>query len=88
MSRGSQWDPRKAGKTLAERGLAFADAMEVLEGECLVGETVRSGEARFVALGQLRGRLMVVVYTMRGDEVRIISFRKANSREQKKFSTR
>ncbi|AIA56824.1 hypothetical protein Acaty_2p0010 (plasmid) [Acidithiobacillus caldus ATCC 51756] len=46
------------------------------------------GEPRFVALGALNGRVMVVVYTQRGSGVvRIISFRKANSREVKVYES-
>jgi uncharacterized DUF497 family protein len=75
-----QWDPKKADKTRGARGLEFADACEVLDGECLVSAPYeRNGEQRQLALGTLRGRVMVVVFTMRDGEPRIISFRKANS---------
>lgn len=85
----SPWNPPKAEKTLAERGLHFADAYEVLAGECLVSAPYeRNGEMRQLAYGHLRGRLMAVVFTMRDGEPWIISFRKANSREQKKFNAR
>ncbi len=43
------------------------------------------GETRFVAYGRIRGRLVAVVYTLRGDAVRIISLRKANSREEQRY---
>jgi len=36
-------------------------------------------------MGKTEGRLFVVVYTMRGDVIRIISARKANQREEKKY---
>ena len=43
------------------------------------------GEDRYSALGRVDGRVLTVVYTMRNDAVRIISARKANSREVKKY---
>ena len=43
------------------------------------------GEDRYLALGRVDGRVLTVVYTMRNDAVRIISARKANSREVKKY---
>ena len=43
------------------------------------------GEDRYLALGRVDGRVLTVVYTMRNDAIRIISARKANSREVKKY---
>ena len=43
------------------------------------------GEDRYLALGRVDGRVLTVVYTMRNDVIRIISARKANSREVKKY---
>ena len=44
------------------------------------------GEKRYVGLGHIRKRLMVIVYTERDlDMIRVISLRKANKREQEKF---
>ena len=43
------------------------------------------GEDRYVALGRVDGRVLTIVYTMRNDVIRIISARKANSREVKKY---
>lgn len=46
------------------------------------------GETRFIAIGRLYQRVMVVVYTMRDEAIRIISFRKANSREVTAYEQR
>ena len=43
------------------------------------------GEDRYLALGRVDGRVLTVDYTMRNDAIRIISARKANSREVKKY---
>ena len=43
------------------------------------------GEDRYLALGRVDGRVLTVVYTIRNDAIRIISARKANSREVNKY---
>lgn len=43
------------------------------------------GEVRFVSIGPIHARLHVMVWTVRGKKVRIISLRKANSREVKRY---
>ena len=43
------------------------------------------GEDRYLALGRVDGRVLTVVYTIRNDDIRIISARKANSREVKEY---
>lgn len=79
------WDEAKRQATLAHRGLDFADAGEVLRSAIYRVEDTRKdyGERRFILAGFLRGRLIMLVYTMRGDRHHIISMRKANAREQK-----
>lgn len=82
------WDEEKRAKTLAERGLDFADAERVFEDVIATGEDTRKdyGERRFIAVGYLEGRMVVVVWTPRGGGRRIISMRKANEREFEKFA--
>jgi uncharacterized DUF497 family protein len=82
------FDPNKRAKTLAERGLDFALAEEVFAGHHFTAEDLRVayGEQRFVTIGCQSGRLVVVVWTQRGDVRRIISMRKANEREQAGFA--
>lgn len=74
-------------KTLAERGLDFAHAAQVLEGTVLEYEDKRHdyGETRFISTGLLDARLVVLVWTPRGEARRIISMRYANEREQARF---
>ncbi len=72
------------------RGLDFADAALVLEGVCVTFEDERKdyGESRFVTLGELAGRVVVVAWTERDEVVRVISMRKANEREKKWYQER
>ena len=78
------FDPAKRKRTLAERGLDFADAEIVFAGVTVEVEDLRAdyGETRVICYGLLEGRLVVVGYTPRGADRHIFSMRKANAREQ------
>ena len=79
------FDPHKRHLTLMRRGLDMADAEEVFESEILSLADDRKdyGEERFISVGYLNGRMVVMVWTPRGENRRIISLRKANAREQR-----
>ena len=79
-----EFDPDKRQATLEHRGLDMACAAEVFAGPSLTVEDDRQnyGEVRFITIGRLDGRMVVVVWTSRGENRRIISMRKANEREQ------
>ncbi|SEH32217.1 BrnT family toxin [Magnetospirillum fulvum] len=78
-----EFDPAKDARNIAERGLSLALAPYVFEGLVHVVDDDRKdyGERRQVAFGLIRGRLFVCVFTDRGKVRRVISLRKANSRE-------
>ena len=82
-----EWDGRKAASNLNKHGVDFADAVTVLDDE--IALTVRDegpGENRYVTIGMdAIGQLLVVVYTWRGERVRIISARKVTPRERKSY---
>ena len=61
------WDENKNRQNVKKHLLDFADASEVLDAPHFVYEDNRNdyGEQRFIAVGHLRGRLVVIVYTMR-----------------------
>lgn len=79
-----EFDQAKRAVTLAERGLDFADAINVFEGRSITFEDERRayGESRFITIGELGERMVVIVWTPRGHARRIISMRRANDREQ------
>ncbi|OYU11189.1 MAG: hypothetical protein CFE38_13535 [Comamonadaceae bacterium PBBC1] len=79
-----EFDREKQERTLRERGLDFARAKEVFEGIHITGQDARLEyhEDRFITVGYLDGRLLVLVWTPRGGARRIISMRKANDREK------
>jgi uncharacterized DUF497 family protein len=79
-----EFDQAKREVTLTERGLDFADAVSVFNGRSITFEDERRayGESRFITIGELGERMVVVVWTPRGDARRVISMRRANEREQ------
>ena len=81
------WDEAKRRKTLNERGLDFADAERVFAGRTMTLPDERRGygETRFITAGRLRGRFVVVVWTPRGKERRIISMRYGHADEEAYF---
>ncbi len=82
------FDPAKRDKTLAERGLDFADAVFVFAGVTveIVDTRKNYGETRVICYGLLEGRMVVVGYTPRGADRHIFSMRKANEREQARIA--
>lgn len=84
-----EFDPDKRNKAISERGLDFARAEEVFAGANVTAEDARFdyGEPRFTTVGALDGRMVVLVWTPRGEARRIISMRKANEREIAKFAS-
>jgi uncharacterized DUF497 family protein len=85
-----EFDDAKRVRTLAERGLDMARAGEVFDGACLTVEDDRVdyGEPRYITIGFLDERMVVLVWTPRGDVHRIISMRKANDREKAIYDPR
>ena len=85
-----EFDQAKRDKTLAERNLDFAQAAAIFAGHHFTAEDRREGysEPRYVTVGLLAGRMVVMVWTPRGEVRRVISMRKANEREQAKFASR
>jgi uncharacterized protein len=81
------YDPEKRAKTLAERGLDFDDAVQVFAGPVFELEDDRKdyGEPRWITIGLLNERMVVLVWTPREDTRHIISMRKANEREKKRY---
>lgn len=85
-----EFDAAKRSATLGARGLDMARADEVLAGATLTVEDERQeyGENRFITIGFLEARMVVLVWTLRDGAYRIISMRKANDREQSLYGPR
>ena len=80
-----EWDEHKRQMNFAKHGIDFGVASVVFAGLTVTTPDERQdyGEQRFITLGALKGRVVVIAYTQRGPATRIISMRKANEREQK-----
>ncbi|HTT77682.1 MAG TPA: BrnT family toxin [Candidatus Binataceae bacterium] len=80
-----EFDAAKNQRNIEQRGISFALAAEFDWTTALVLRSDRAGETRYMAMGALAGRLHVLVYTMRGQTLRIISLRRANKREVRRY---
>ena len=85
-----EFDPMKDAGNIRQRGFSLELARLLFEGPFIEEQDLRRdyGETRFVATGPIAefgDRLFVAVYTWRGLARRIISFRKANDREERKY---
>jgi uncharacterized protein len=85
-----EWDERKNRLNEAKHGLSFRDVGLVMSGSCLSFQDLRHGykEERFITIGFLERRMVVIAHTFRGERIRVISMRKANSREQTIYQKR
>ena len=78
-----EWDSHKAELNHQKHKISFTDAVSVFGDEHAISiEDDHPEEDRYVILGKdAKGRLLVVVFTFRGERIRIISARKATSLE-------
>lgn len=84
-----EWDEGKRAANLAKHGSDFADAERFDWSTAMEAEDNRLeyGEKRWIALGRIDRRLHVLIYTERSGNIRLISLRKANSREREFYET-
>jgi uncharacterized DUF497 family protein len=84
------WDPRKNERNIAKHGIDFTGAVRMFDGPTLVLRDDRKdyGEIRWIGFGMMGARVIAAVWTNRGDARRMISARKANSREAANYEAR
>ncbi len=82
-----EWDEAKRRANLRKHGIDFADAAQVFAGTTVTIEDTRFdyGETRFVTLGLLKTKVVVIVHTEEDDSIRIISIRKATKNEEANY---
>jgi uncharacterized DUF497 family protein len=87
---GFEWDEQsKAGKNFRKHGVRLPEAIPVFDDPYAI--TIRDNESdpneeRFVSIGiGAKGRVLVVVYTYRGEEIRLISARVAEPQEREEY---
>ncbi len=83
-----RWDPRKAEANFRKHKIRFSDAETVLFDPMTltIEDQIINQEQRFLSVGsEAVGRILVIVYTYHGDTIRLISARKATSKERKYY---
>jgi uncharacterized DUF497 family protein len=83
-----EWDERKAAGNFLNHGVDFADAALVLEDDLALSlrDPDEHDEDRWITIGQDPSqRVLVVVYTWRGERARLISARKASGAERRRY---
>ena len=79
-----EWDEQKRLANVKKHGIDFIDIPEVFDSDVVIlpDERFDYGETRFILIGILKSQVIVVAYTERGENIRIISARKATKNEQ------
>jgi len=82
-----EWDEAKRLENIRKHGIDFKDVPDVFAGETLTIKDSRFdySETRYITVGLLRGRVLVIAHTERGERIRIISARKATKNEEIAF---
>jgi uncharacterized DUF497 family protein len=83
------WDREKVKQNVRKHGVRFADAALVLDDPYAITISdydSEPSESRSVTMGaDAQGRILVVVYTYRGEDIRLISARLAEPHERKEY---
>ena len=83
-----EWDENKNNSNVEKHGISFENAKHAfLDSDMVVKEDVKKdyGETRFIGIGKALENIILLVYTMRKTVIRIISARKANSKEKQVY---
>jgi uncharacterized DUF497 family protein len=82
-----EFDPVKDARNIRERGISFDRFADLDLTTAVAVEDVRTeyGERRVRVFGTIDGRLHAAVVTYRGEKVRVISLRRANRREERRY---
>lgn len=84
-----EWDVRKAEANYKKHGVHFSESLPVFEDDyaiTITDDVSGPNEQRFVSIGSgARGRALVVVYSYRGNKIRIISARLAEPHERMQY---
>lgn len=83
-----EWDEAKRLATLEKHGIDFAGAAKIFREPHFVATSRFPSEERFIAIGPRNGRIIAVVFTMRGSKRRIITARRARHDEIRTYHAR
>ena len=85
-----EWDDEKRQQNLLKHRIDFLYAAQIFEGDTVtvIDDRRDYSETRYIAVGSIAGELFAVVYTMRGENIRLISARKARKKEYERYQNR
>ncbi len=86
-----EWDDKKAESNEAKHSVSFPFITRAFDDKnrlTVIDNRFDYGEVRYITLARIEQRVYVLVYTIRGTVIRIISARKANSKEGKRYDNR
>ena len=83
-----EFDPAKNARNVRDRGISFERFADIDLDTAIAVEDQRAdyGERRFRVMGRIDNLLHVAVMTMRGEKIRVISLRRANRREERRYA--
>ena len=83
---GFEWDEEKRRETLAEREIDFSGMTALFDGRpVLTYPSPRGGEERWVTVGVIERKVFAAVWTVRGENIRIIAVRRARDGEKRAY---
>jgi uncharacterized DUF497 family protein len=82
-----EWDEDKRQANIRQHGIDFVDVPPLFDGYIVTVEDTRFtyDETRYITIGLLKGRAIVVAHTERGEKIRIISARKATKYKENSY---
>ena len=86
-----EWDSTKVESNEAKHSVSFSFATRAFDDRnrlTVIDTRNEYGEVRYVTVARIEQRVYILVYTMRGSVIRLISARKANSKEVKRYDNR
>lgn len=84
---GFEWDESKRQHNISKHGIDFADALFALPRAMLLPARNVSGEKRGMAISELNGDVITIIYTLRAGSCRLISARRARDNERGRYQT-
>lgn len=81
-----EWDQNKYNQTLEKHKISFIDAAQLFEEYTrftYISHNAKNEEKRYVTVGLLKNKLFAVIYTIRQENIRIITARRAHVREER-----
>ena len=80
-----EWDENKNKANIKKHKIAFEDAAQIFFNFRVEKPSFREKENRYITIGEVQKRITTIVYTIRNENIRIISARKARKNEEKEY---